>query len=171
MIALAAAVVIVPQIGRVFGLRIGLDTMEQLERRLGPGKAITGGHPHGARLWISSDRLWVICADGFDYGHGGRLVQDFRLDRNDGSIKAPIARSADLGVLARIRPNMSRTEVREAIARLKGRRVGDAFSQTGKADVKHATNPHVDHLREWRASFGFESRGLTTITFEGLAKL
>src|SRR6185369_10954299 len=35
----------VPSIAQVAGVRVGWDTMGTLERRLGPGLVITGGHP------------------------------------------------------------------------------------------------------------------------------
>ncbi len=57
----------IPEFARIAGVRVSVDTMRKLERRLGKGLAVTGGHPHGARLWHPKGTGWLIHADGFDY--------------------------------------------------------------------------------------------------------
>src|SRR5437879_2319714 len=57
----------VPPCGRLAGVRVGWDTVYDLERRLGPGLAVTGAHPQGARVWHDRSSGWFLTADGFHY--------------------------------------------------------------------------------------------------------
>jgi hypothetical protein len=60
----------IPALADFAGVKVGYHSMARLERHLGPGDVVTGGHPRGARTW--SDRrkgAWVL-ADGFEYRTG-----------------------------------------------------------------------------------------------------
>jgi hypothetical protein len=45
--------------------------MEELERQLGEGEVVTGGHPNGARLWRVKGTSWEIYVDAFEYSERG----------------------------------------------------------------------------------------------------
>jgi hypothetical protein len=57
----------IPPLARIAGVRVGWDTMGTLEKRLGRGMVVTGGHPRGARVWSVRGAGWTIFADGFDF--------------------------------------------------------------------------------------------------------
>src|SRR4051794_29170076 len=56
----------VPAFADFAGVRVGLDTMQRLEKQLGPGKPVKGGHPLGGREWRTSRPRAIIYADGFN---------------------------------------------------------------------------------------------------------
>jgi hypothetical protein len=156
----------VPPIGHIFGLRVGVDTIEQLEHRLGPGFKYTGGHPRGGRAWRDPRTHWEISADGFEYQFGGgRLLESMSLDWDAWEEKLPRAKKATYGVYAKIKPGMSRDQVHGALKGLQGTWSKDDFMQRGYADVHHATNSYVVHLRAWGATFSYGEQGLERVTF------
>src|SRR5689334_21666373 len=55
----------VPPLATIAGIRVGYDGMDRLERRLGPGAIMIGGHPQGARVWNIRASRWWLYADGF----------------------------------------------------------------------------------------------------------
>ena len=57
----------IPQIAHIAGVIVGQTTVEDLERRWGPGLVITGGHPRGARVWRLRGWGWLIHVDGFNF--------------------------------------------------------------------------------------------------------
>ncbi len=65
----------IPPIARIVGVRVGYDSMEDLDRNLGSGVMMMGGHPHGARDWTLLPH-GSIDADGFDYSKRGRVIDD-----------------------------------------------------------------------------------------------
>src|ERR1051326_2196822 len=63
----------VPAFARVLGLRVGMDTLDRLERRLGKGRTVTGGHSNSGRSWKFRNGL-PLFADGFDLPRNGANV-------------------------------------------------------------------------------------------------
>ena len=50
-----------------FGIVPQKSSIDDAERKLGPGLKITGGHPHSGRAWILSPKSkWLLYVDGFD---------------------------------------------------------------------------------------------------------
>jgi len=102
----------VPRLAHIMGIRVGLDSLSVLERKLGKGKEITGGHPHGARLWRSKETGWIIYADSFDgpvdvlrvFGASQSPVSLTTIPRVNAS-------RASLGFWSRVRLGMSRPQV------------------------------------------------------------
>ena len=66
----------IPTIAKIADVRVGYDTMENLEHKLGPALVCTGGHAHGGREWRSRQTGWWVDADGFYYNDHGRRVID-----------------------------------------------------------------------------------------------
>lgn len=97
----------IPEMARIMGIRVGFDTMERLERILGPGLPYTGGHPRGARQWRSKQTGWYINADGFDYNGVGRVAdqvsisrQGFVDDKHTPVVNAPARTLRFMGVVS-----------------------------------------------------------------------
>jgi hypothetical protein len=138
------------------------DTMERLERRLGPGRPTIGGHPNGARLWRDRQRGWTIYADGFEYVNNGLLLEGIRLTEGPGP-KARPAINARYGILDGARPGMSRAQVKASLRGQIGFWKGDTFFQMGRAQVNHSTNSESENLRRWIADFSFTKDRLVGI--------
>jgi hypothetical protein len=66
----------VPKIAKLGEIRVGLDTVEALERSAGPGLAFTGGHPEGNCLWQSKQTGWYLRVDGFYYNQQDQRIID-----------------------------------------------------------------------------------------------
>ncbi len=65
----------IPPIAGLLGVGVGETTMEELERRFGPGAPCMGGHPHGGRAWYLESRKLYVYADAFAYtGRGDTIV-------------------------------------------------------------------------------------------------
>ena len=109
---------VIPSIAGLAGIRVGYSTMSELEARLGPGKAITGGHPNGARLWRVKGTRWLIHADAFEYSDRGIVVDSLSIseDPNPGE-DVPFARvrSDALRWLGKISLGMGNDEVTKAL--------------------------------------------------------
>ncbi len=70
----------VPDLAQICGVRIGYDTMDALEHRVGRGLPEMGGHSHSGREWLSHGADCDISADAFWYydeqGHADGAVID-----------------------------------------------------------------------------------------------
>jgi hypothetical protein len=89
----------IPKFATIGGIRVGLDTMQYLEKRLGPGSPQLGGHPLGARIWRVPGTNDTIFADGFNSfdSHGisyagGRQIDNFDVEVIDDISDLPTAR-------------------------------------------------------------------------------
>jgi hypothetical protein len=65
--------------GRVVSIRVGTNTVEDLEQILGPGAPCLGGHPNGGRVWFLKPQRVYIYVDGFDYVRNGELIDEIRV--------------------------------------------------------------------------------------------
>lgn len=170
MLALLASVVLlapphVPPIGRIFGVRNHVDTIEMLERRIGPGKPFTGGHPLGGRSWQDPTQGWLISTDGFEYAPTGkgRYIEGVQLSAMEGASKLPTIRRRKYGSLDSVRPGMSREQVKRALKSQVGFWKGNAFFQRGQARITHGSNPEVENFHRWIADFSFTNDRLVAI--------
>jgi hypothetical protein len=64
----------IPSIANFGGIQVGYSTQEDLARRWGEGKVITGGHPNSGRVWRILGTGWVMHTDGFEYSSRGLVV-------------------------------------------------------------------------------------------------
>ncbi|MGV3618107.1 MAG: hypothetical protein ACO1SV_22505 [Fimbriimonas sp.] len=161
--ALLVAPPSVPPIGRVFGVRNNVDTVEMLERRIGRGFASVGGHPRSARSWQDPKQGWIIWTDGFEHAQNGRYIEGIQLLALDEKSPLPIARHPSYGLLAQIRPGMDRQGVKKALRGQGGAWRGNVFSQTGRARITHLTNDEVENFTRWVAEFRFDRDRLVQI--------
>lgn len=75
----------IPPVATILGIRVGFDTVEKLERRLGRGTKIVGGHPHGGRIWTSRKSGNSILVDGFYYNDQGRVIDQITISGGEGA--------------------------------------------------------------------------------------
>jgi hypothetical protein len=123
----------IPKIAQILGIRVGQGTVEELERKLGPGAPVTGGHPQGARVWyVKSMGIWVY-ADGFYYtSRGEEITNDVLLTvdnknlgydseyRNGKKRSVPVVHKTKIQIawLGKVVPGMTRQEVTKAVKSL-----------------------------------------------------
>ncbi|MEN6371107.1 MAG: hypothetical protein ABFD64_03755 [Armatimonadota bacterium] len=62
--------VVIPKIANLAGIKVGFNSIDDTEKKLGHGKVITGGHPQGARVWQFEKKGWILYIDGFNYRSG-----------------------------------------------------------------------------------------------------
>jgi hypothetical protein len=77
---------IVPQIARIAGIRVGYNTMEEMEQLLGKGMMFRGSHPNGGREWRLRGTPWYIDSTFLDYYDQPRQHVDGSLLLNDVSL-------------------------------------------------------------------------------------
>jgi hypothetical protein len=158
-----------PPIARIAGVWVGHSTVEELERRLGPGTAYTGGHPQGAREWRSRQTGWYVNADGFNYGRHGRVLDEVSVStdrilhrKNEAATFAPRKLLRFMGV---VELEMTRYQVVRALARklppprMKGRDL--VWTALGYARLNSNS---FDDKHEWTATLHFEQDRLTSIS-------
>ncbi len=108
----------IPKIASIAGIRVGLDTLETLEKRFGPALRVMGGHPRGARVWRSRQTKWFIYADGFGYNdQGERVIDQFTVYTDDSTAKIPRASvpRQQLMFMNAVALGMTRHQVRYAL--------------------------------------------------------
>jgi len=158
----------IPSIATFAGGQVGYITMDELEKRLGPGKPITGGHPHGARLWRVRATDWTIYADAFEYSKRGIVVDDLRIYRERKfQPDLPVARPgrSDLLWLGRIAVGMSESQVARELAK-----VGNNFRRTPAGyDIKAGGHYWLNQgltFNTWQVSLGITNRVLVRIQMD-----
>jgi hypothetical protein len=159
---------VIPPIARLAGFCVGVDTIEAMERRLGRGEALPGGHPNGARSWWLRGGLWHIWCDGFDYHDdgSGRVVDSLSLDEQSfsgpgaapKSERRPLARASrkPLGWMGVVIPGMTVQQVLQAIkGRLPPPQVKGSvwrWEETGFVRVSMIRN---ETFTDWTAEVAF----------------
>ena len=154
----------IPTIARIAGIRVGLDSIERMQRMHGTFMAITGGHSGGGRVWDLSKFGLELHADGFEYSRRGRVVDEVWLSSYGGPHRVLTGRSVRrIGWLRAVVPGQSMLQVRRLTARLPKPRIrGDVWTwrATGFArTTSNATMPFLD----WTAKLTFRSGRLDEI--------
>jgi len=67
---------ILPAAAGICGITVGVTTVGDLAKRLGPGKICIGGHPYGGTVWRDKATGFVLRVDGFHYSYDGTEVID-----------------------------------------------------------------------------------------------
>lgn len=167
---------VIPEIASLLNVKVGFDTMAKLEKQLGRGLPITGGHPQGARIWHLKESDWFIHADGFDYpADNGRkhsyIIQKLtiyrqslfgRRERGIPSISAPLRLLSPLGGRASLEMD------RQDFLRIVRARWGPWQSQDGhryvwKAKGYSRTSQSTIYQR-WEIGFLFKKKHLMLIS-------
>jgi hypothetical protein len=108
----------VPSIAMTGGIIVGLTTIGDFEKSHTKGRAVTGGHPGGARLWRIDKLGAELYADGFNIGPRGMIFDTVRVDfiAKVGQYlpKLNLVQS-ELGLLARLHRGMSQAEVQRTL--------------------------------------------------------
>jgi hypothetical protein len=160
----------VPAFAAIAGIRVGLDTMELLEQKIGNGSVTMGGHSHGGREWQFKQSGWYLYADGFYYDDAGRRVIDtISIELDAPHKKIPYAnlsrkRMLFMGVIS---PGMKRDEI---LRLLRGKLaqpkiVDNSLLWMGKGAVSFNTVNHYK-VAAWKATLSFEGEILHRIFIE-----
>jgi hypothetical protein len=68
---------VIPEVSKMLGIKIGLDTIGILEQGIGKGLTLIGAHSESARLWRIKNTQWWIYADGFEYRANGPSPRNY----------------------------------------------------------------------------------------------
>ncbi len=155
-----------PRLAKVLGLVIGQSTMGELERRFGPGKIITGGHPQSARLWRSKQTGWGVRADGFEFGKDGTYLleeitinRDLPTDWKNGIPEIDLSRNRFV-LLQSVKLGDSKLRVTQA---LKDANIRIRTIKSDSVVAEESTSLHSVH-NVWCANFEFKSNRLNAIS-------
>jgi hypothetical protein len=162
----------IPRAAYAFGVRVGWDTMDDLARALGPGLAVTGGHPQGAKYWRTVDGYYIH-ADGFDgrkdrHGYVIDVVSVSRQHIFKEYPSIPLARRSarSLRLVGSIALGMSRRTVTRTLhaqqQTAKSIKGGVTYSQPGFVRVNDSTV-----CRQWSVCLWFTNERLAEITVSG----
>jgi hypothetical protein len=170
---LHAAETEVPAIAQIAGIRIGADTVEAVERKLGHGRVVIGGHPNGGREWHCKPAEWSLYVDGFYYDAAGHRITDALLieqlspgTQDDTPVaKIPRQRMRFLGVVSL---GMTRAAVLQAIgSRLPPPTATKNHLVWTEACVRWINHKHYQ-IKGWRAELRFTGDKLQAIFIEAL---
>jgi hypothetical protein len=75
----APAKVTIPAISRFAGFQMGYSSQEDLDKRLGEGLNVLGGHPNSGRFWRIRNSSWLLYTDGFEYSERGLVTDNLQL--------------------------------------------------------------------------------------------
>ena len=166
---------LIPIIGNIAGIKIGYSSMGELEAILGKGKAITGGHPNGARLWRVRETSWVISADAFEYSERGAVVDSFdiTLDPNAGQ-DVPYAQLAKdkFSWLTEITLGMGEEKLRETLKRnsCTATKDGDGWLVAAKGFSPLTSDP-LYPFQEWAVRFEIKEKILTGLWLDAWPRI
>lgn len=162
------SLILVPPIGRIFGIRIGIDTLYDLERRVGKGNAMYPmNDPRVGRTWMlelpGNVQNWVVRAEGTEeapQGHWPKtLVDVVGFSGVDGgpALIQRMPRSVDLGVFGRLSPGLCPSEVRNVLDPLKGYWEGNTFVQEGGTTLSNEPGDVRPQPTRWNVRCLFSS--------------
>jgi hypothetical protein len=111
---------IIPPLGRLCGVRVGLDTREAVERRLGKGGETEGDHPRSGREWHLRGSKTFFGVDGLFYNNKDEQIIDSvgissQSFANDGHPPLLSLSRRKIGLLGVIFLGMTRQEVLRAV--------------------------------------------------------
>jgi hypothetical protein len=164
----------IPKFATFAGIRVGLDTIQTLEKKFGRGLPDLGGHPRGGRDWRVPGKNEFIYADGFNsfdkngitYA-GGRQVDTFWIRKRDDVSGLPNARISDrhLKFMGVVGLGMTRQHALAALSDVLPvpEQSGDDLICRAKGYVflSRINYPHI--TTDWKAVLHFENEHLTEI--------
>ena len=160
----------IPKIARFGEVQIGYSTQEDLAKRWGEGKIITGGHPNSGRLWRVKGTPWVLRTDGFDYSERGLVVDAVEIEASPGaSADIPYAKlpARSFAWLGRIKLGMPQAK---AMKFLRSRAMPSTPTKEGcklAAQGSYALETNV-RLRTWTARLDFTDGILRRLALEAV---
>ena len=162
----------IPPLAALAGVHVGIDTVQALDRQLGPARVTVGGHPRGVHEWRSQQTGWGLHVDGFYYDdRDGRVIDTLSVFRPASDL-ARLLPQADLPrkkllFMGVVTLGMSRAE----ILRLLHAKLPPPERETDKLVWKvegarrfNSTNHHL--FRAWSAKLRFDHDQLSDITLD-----
>ena len=155
-----------PALAQIAGVRVGYDTIQYLEHCLGPGRKITGGHPHGGRIWEDRRSGLEIWADGFssyaalkDQTYtGGRVIDRLSLSRSRNG-------TGNLFFMNRVRLGMTQAQVVRALTGILPPPIVQKDTWTWKASGLSGDKQTFEY-QAWTAELTFKAGALDRITVQ-----
>ena len=75
LLVLSARPAHIPAIARIFGAKVGYDGELKIERLLGEGEHVMGGHPNSKEIWFAKAPNSMIQTDGFVETNTGYVLE------------------------------------------------------------------------------------------------
>lgn len=107
----------VPRWAQLLGVQVGVSTLDDLERRMGPGFALTGAHPQGARLWRVRGSSWLAHWDSDGSADSVSLCRQPALLTYGQAIPTGKLSKSSLGPWRELRYGMAKASVARALRR------------------------------------------------------
>lgn len=159
----------IPKMADLAGLRVGYDTRQSLDRRLGPAHVSIGGHPRGVHEWRSRQTGWGLHTDAFyDNGSGGTVIDSLSVFVPQRDLAAVLPRAnlpaRQMRFMGLVSPGMDEAEV---LRLLKGKlpppqTAGDSLIWVAKGEHRfNSLNHYV--FKTWTAKLRFEHGRLSEI--------
>lgn len=156
-----------PSFARILGVRIGINTETDLERRLGKGEVCLGGHSNSGRYWRfpSSRGGLSLYSDGFDLRNNRYILDTVRLSDWRGALGNcfPFTRFRP-GPLAKLRRGMNQAEVLRAVQSLGAPTVRSKKTMEWRRDLLIRGRWY-----DYELTFRFTGQGLDEVLAEGSA--
>ena len=135
-------------------LKVGHDTVEDAERRYGPGLVVTGAHAQGARLWRSRETGWYLYVDAFYYSKAGALIDQITVittatsDWRKAGIPWASLGAKQSSLFGSIRLGMSKAQILSVVKSegIAARSVGNAIKWSEKCVVEVDESTPYDTL-------------------------
>jgi hypothetical protein len=162
----------IPPIAALGGIRVGFDTVQTLDRLLGPARVSTGGHPRGIHTWRSQQSGYGLQADGFYYNdQGGRVIDSLSVFIPS-SEEAQLLPMADLPrkellFMGVVSLGMGQKEVMKLLQGKLPKPKRDGATLVWKVDGDFRFNS-VNHYRfkNWTAKLQFDRNQLSEINID-----
>lgn len=158
----------VPDIARIFGLKVGYNGRKRLERLFGHGAYSVPDNPDGGEIWRTRKPKTGIYTEGFCRNKEGEVLEevDWYMESQDHR-STPLAHhiTHDSGWMGLVNLGMTKEEV----ARLTGQRLPPPTIEHGDTWVWNAegfvrpNSSHTDVYRKWTARLNFDNERLTAI--------
>ena len=159
-----------PAWAELCGIRVGVDSMETLERKLGPGEPCIGGHARSGRAWRLPEAGCDVYADAFHYNdRGERVLDTLSMTRLQADSTAPMAALGWRLTLfnRQVRLGMSKEQVSEALGSKWPAPKVDGAAWVWKAVGSVPFNRRNRYAtQQWQATLRFEKGRLAEIMLQ-----
>ncbi len=160
----------VPDIARVFGIRVGVNGRDRLERRLGQGIYSVGGHSNGVETWITDNSECQLVTEGFEHNREGEVVTYLEWTYQGSKNVKKRSRAGKNGWLKKIEPGISRQETLALLpANMKPAHPEQNMWQWTHSGFLRPNAVNEDVYTDWKATLEFKHNRLVIIrvTCEG----
>lgn len=165
----------VPAIAQLLGVRVGVNGQKKLERVMGEGRHMIGGHPNSHEVWQTASPAGTIETEGFSLNEDGYVVESLSWSASDSrhtssSSDFPLARKlpSNSGWLGTVNLGMTKQDVERLT---KGKlpapaKRGEVWVWKAQGFVRPKFQNGQPPFQLWTATLRFKHDRLTDIEVE-----